>query len=80
MQKLDLGPILTRNKLAMTPFERLYGRAVNSALDVLNSTWEAGGPGEDSVVSHILSIRDKLSKMTELVKINISNALEKQHK
>ena len=58
-------------------FELLYGRAVNGPLDVLKNTWEAGGPGEHSVVSHILSISDKLAKMTELVK---SNALERQHK
>ena len=61
-------------------FERLYGRAVNGPLDALKSTWEAGGPGEDSVVSHILSICDKLAIMTELVKNNLSNAQERQCK
>ena len=49
---------------------------MNGPLDVLKNTWEAGGPGEESVVSHILSISDKLAKMTELVK----NAQERQHK
>ena len=53
-----------------SPFELLYGRAVNGPLDVLKNTWEAGGPGEHSVVSHILSISDKLPKMTELMKSN----------
>ena len=59
-----------------SPFELLYGRAVNGPLDMLKNTWEAGGPGEHSVVSHILSISDKLAKMTELVKSNLSNAQE----
>ena len=63
-----------------SPFELLYGRAVNGPLDVLKNTWEAGGPGEDSIVSHILSICDKLAKMTELVKNNLSNAQERQRK
>ena len=27
---------------------------MNGPLDVLKNTWEAGGPGEESVVSHIL--------------------------
>ena len=63
-----------------SPFELLYGRAVNGPLDMLKNTWEAGGPGEHSVVSHILSISDKLAKMTELVKSNLSNAQERQRK
>ena len=63
-----------------SPYELLYGRAVNGPLDVLKNTWEAGGPGEHSVVSHILSISDKLTKMTELVRSNLSNAQERQCK
>ena len=66
--------------MGFSPFELLYGRAVNGPLDMLKNTWEAGGPGEDSVVSYILSIRDKLAKMTELVKRNLSNAQERQRK
>ena len=50
--------------MGFSPFEPLYGRAVNGSLDMLKNTWEAGGPGEDSVVSHILSIHDKLAKIT----------------
>ena len=61
---------------ASTGFSPLYGRVVNGPLDMLKNTWEAGGPGEHSVVSHILSISDKLAKMTELVKSNLSNAQE----
>ena len=64
----------------LSPFELLYGRAVNGPLDVLKNTWEAGGSGEHSVVSHILSISDKLAKMTELVKSNLSNAQERRRK
>ena len=55
-------------------------KLMNGPLDVLKNTWDAGGPGEDSVVSHILSIREKLAIMTELVKNNLSNARERQCK
>ena len=48
-----------------SPFELLYGRAVNGPLDVLKN---------------ILSISDKLPKMTELMKSNLSNAQERQRK
>ena len=63
-----------------SPFKLLYGRNVNGPLDVLKNTWEAGGLGEHSVVSHTLSISDKLAKMTELVKSNLSNTQERQRK
>ena len=72
---------VTQASTGFSPFELLYGRAVNGPLDVLKNTWEAGRPGEEhSVVSHILSISDKLPKMTELVKSNLSNAQERQRK
>ena len=61
-----------------SPFELLYGRAVNGPLDVLRQAWEVTKKSDDSVVSHVLSMRDKMMKMTELVKENLSNAQEKQ--
>ena len=66
--------------VGFSPFEHLYRQVVNGPLDVLKNTWKAGGPGEDSVVSHIFSICDKLAKTTELVKNNLSKAQEKQRK
>ena len=56
----------------------LYGRAVNGPLDVLRQAWEVSKKSDESAVSHVLSMREKMMKMTELVKENLSNAQEKQ--
>ena len=40
-----------------SPFELLYGRLVRGPLDILNESWQGAMTGEDSVISHILSIR-----------------------
>lgn len=62
-----------------SPFELLYGRAVRpGTLDVLRETWEARQPSNESVVSHVLAMRDKLSSMAELVKVNLEDAQRKQ--
>ena len=61
-----------------SPFELLYGRAVNGPLDVLRKAWEVSKRSDESVVSHVLSMRDKMMKMTDLVQQNLSKAQEKQ--
>ena len=63
-----------------SPFELLYGRAVHGPLDVLRQTWEADKKTDESVVSHILSIRDKMEKMLEAVQTNLEKAQQKQKK
>ena len=50
-----------------SPFELLYRRAVWGPLDKLKETWEAE-ESEESVVSYILSVQEKLARMMELVK------------
>ena len=45
-----------------SPFELLYGHHVQGPLDVLSETWQSSTKSEESVVSHVLSIRDKLEK------------------
>ena len=51
----------------LSPFELLYGRAVHGPLDVLRQTWEADKKADKSVISYILSIRDKMEKVMEAV-------------
>ena len=63
-----------------SPFELLYGRSVQGPLDVLRQAWEANEKSDESVVSHVLSIRDKMEKMTDLVQSNLALAQEKQKK
>ena len=59
-----------------SPFELLYGRAVRGPLDVINATWEADEKSDESVVSYVLSIQERLTKMAELVKDNMEKASE----
>ena len=61
-----------------SPFELVFGRAVRGPLDVIRERWEASEKSDESVVSHVLSMREKLAKMTELVQENLSNAQEIQ--
>ena len=42
-----------------SPFELLYGHAVNGPLDVLKQTWEASQRSDESVVSHVLSMKTR---------------------
>ena len=46
-----------------SPFELLYGRQVQGPLDILRETWEAKGRSTESVVSYVLAMREKLSRM-----------------
>ena len=50
-----------------SPFELLYGREVRGPLDVLKEEWEAEKRSDESVVSHILAIRERIEEMTEIV-------------
>ena len=61
-----------------SPFELLYGRNVQGPLYVLRQAWEAYKKSDGSVVSHVLSIRDRMEKMAELVQSYLTKAQEKQ--
>ena len=57
-----------------SPFELLYGRQVQGPMDVLNETWQVSKKSKESVVSHILSIHDKLKELAD----NLLKAQEQQ--
>ena len=63
-----------------SPFELLYGYQVRGPLDVLKETWQSSEKSEESVVSHVLSIRDKLEKMKILADANLGIAQQQQKK
>ena len=63
-----------------SPFELLYGREVRGPLDVLKEVWEADKKSDESVVSHILLVRERLEEMTELVEENVRAAQGQQKK
>ena len=46
--------------------ELMFVRDIRGPLDVLNEEWIAGQQSNQSVVAHILSIREKLEAMNEL--------------
>ena len=60
------------------PFELLYGRDVRGPLDILRESWESSQKSNESIISYVLSTRDKLLKMSELVQENLSKAQSRQ--
>lgn len=57
-----------------SPFELLYGRPVQGPLDVLRETWEAKSKSDESIVSYVLFMQEKLAKLSELVQQNLKGA------
>ena len=61
-----------------SPFELLYGRQVRGPLDIIKETWEASHKSSESVVSYVLGIQERLTKLRELVKENLREAQKNQ--
>ena len=64
--------------MGFSPFELLYGRAVRGPLDILQEIWQSDCRSNESVLSHVLAMREKLSHMTELVRENLTRAQQQQ--
>lgn len=43
-------------------------------LDVLRETWETSTRSSKSVISHVLTVREKLEQMSELARENLTEA------
>lgn len=61
-----------------SPFELVYGHHVRGPLDILKHSWEASKKSTDSVVSYVLTMQERLSKLRELVTENLENARQTQ--
>ena len=60
------------------PFELLYGRPIQGPLDILHESWEGKKKTDESVVSHILSILEKMESMSELARQNLLSSQKVQ--
>ena len=63
---------------ASTGFSPFDGRHVRGPLDVIRESWIAGNRADESVVSHVLTIRERLEMMADIVKDNLETAQEIQ--
>ena len=61
-----------------SPFELLYGYQVRGPLDVLKESWQSGEKSDESVISHVLTVRENLEKMREMADMNLKNAQQQQ--
>ena len=65
---------------SFSPLELLYGRSVRGPLDALKGAWEGSKKSFESVVSHILQIREMMDKMSELAQDNLKESNSTQKK
>ena len=61
-----------------SPFELLYGRQVRGPLDILRNSWVASPQSSQSIVSYVMLMQERLSKVRDLVAHNLSQAQEAQ--
>ena len=56
----------------------MFGREVQGLLDILKNGWEAGKSASKNIISNVLSLRECLELMTELVEEHMSETPQKQ--
>jgi len=61
-----------------SPFELLYGKEVRRPLEILKEEWEADKKSDESVLSHVLLVRQRMEQMSNLVSKNLKVAQQCQ--
>lgn len=63
-----------------SPFELLYGHEVRGPLTLLRETWEVDQGREEpvNVISHVIQMREKLQRMSELAQTHMMEAQQHQ--
>jgi hypothetical protein len=56
----------------------LSWRQVRGPLDILKESWEASTKSNESVVSYVLTIQERLARMSELARENLAKAQQEQ--
>ena len=67
-----------RASTGFSPFELLYCRDVRGPLDNMRETWEGNESQDESVVSCVLSTREKLKQMVDCVHENLTKQQDSQ--
>ena len=67
-----------QSSTGFSPFELLYGRSVRGPLDVLREGWETDKCDNESVISHLLTMRERFKKMSCMVQENLEAAQKVQ--
>ena len=55
-----------------------FSHTVRGPLDLLSEAWQGSADGEESVVSHILAVRERLEATMEIVEANMKKSQQKQ--
>ncbi len=61
-----------------SPFELVYGRHARGPLDILRESWIAEKGSKESVVSHIICVRERMEEMMKMVANNLTSAQQTQ--
>ena len=67
-----------QSSTGFSPFELVYGWQVRGPLDVPKESWETSSKSNESIISYVLSMQEKLSTMYELAKENLAKAQQRQ--
>ena len=63
-----------------SPFELVYGRDVRGPLDVVREAWVSNKRTGQDILSYVLLMRDRMTAMTDHVKVNLKAAGIRQKK